>query len=83
VRAGQPGKLGEHIVKEESQPDTFPAPQVSHPVHAVIPVATTDQRQAVPAGVQTALDGAHAMFVKRAGLFRSIRQVIGRFFLRF
>src|SRR5208283_4597874 len=65
VGAGQLSKLGEHVVKKKSQPDTFTASLVSHPIHAVIPVTATHQRQTVFAEFQSVLDGARAMLVKR------------------
>src|SRR5204862_4409629 len=62
---GQFGDLREHIIKKKSQPDTFATSLFTHHVHAVVPIARTDQRQAVFAESQTVLDGAHAMLVER------------------
>jgi hypothetical protein len=76
ARARQLGELGEHVVEEEGQPDALAASLVSHPVHAVIPVAAAYERQAVFAEPQSPLDRADAVFVERGRLLRAIRQVI-------
>src|SRR3546814_16891681 len=39
----------ECLVQEESKPDALAASALPHPVHAVVPVAGADQRQAPPA----------------------------------
>ena len=75
-------ELREHVVKKECQPDTFAAPIIPHLVHAVVPIARTDQGQAVLAEFQTVLDGAHAMFIKRGRFLRAVRQIVIRFLLR-
>jgi hypothetical protein len=48
---GEFSKLHQHVVKKEGEPDTFAAAFVPDQVHAVVPVATTDQRQAVLAEI--------------------------------
>ena len=70
-RARQLGELREHIVKEKGQPDTFAAALFADQVHAVVPIAAADQRQAVFAEVQAVLDRAHAMFVERGRFLRN------------
>ena len=80
-RARQARKLGEHVVQEEGQPDALAAAVVAHPVHAVIPVAAPDEGQAVYAEFQAALDGAHAVLVKRRRLLGPVRQVVVGFLL--
>ena len=82
VPARQFGKLGQHVVKEESQPDAFAAALFADQIHPVIPVAAAHQRQAMCAEFQSAFDGANAMFVQRGRLFGAIRQIIVRFLLR-
>eukprot|EP00825_Cyclidium_porcatum_P015593 TRINITY_DN18937_c0_g2_i1.p2 TRINITY_DN18937_c0_g2~~TRINITY_DN18937_c0_g2_i1.p2 ORF type:complete len:499 (+),score=45.42 TRINITY_DN18937_c0_g2_i1:295-1791(+) len=74
--ARQPGKLGQHIVEEEGQPDTLAAPEVADQVHAVIPVAPAHERQAVRAKTEAVLDGAHAMLVEGPRFAGAPRQVI-------
>ena len=82
ARARQFGKLGEHVVEEERQPDAFAAALFAHQVHAVVPVAAAHQRQTVFAEFQSVFDGAHAMLVERGRLFGAIRQIIVSFLLR-
>ncbi len=59
----------QHLAGEEAQPHAFAAAGLADPVHAVVPVAAADQRQAVHAARQAVLDRAHAMLVQasRAG----------------
>ena len=47
VRGRQAGKLHQHVVEEEGQPYAFTFTFVAHGVHAVVPVAGTDERQPV------------------------------------
>ena len=81
ARAGQPGKLRQHVVEEERQPDAFAAPRVPHAVHAVVPVAAPHQRQSVLAEFQAALDGDHAVLVERRRQFGAVREVVVSLFL--
>ena len=69
--ARQVGKLGQHVVEEERQPDAFAAALLADQVHAIVPIAATHQRQAVIAEFQSVLDGADAMLVKRGRFLRS------------
>ena len=82
ARARQLGKLREHIVKKKGQPDAFAAAFFSDQVHAVIPIAGADQRQAVLAKFQAVLDRAHAMLVERGRFLGAIRQIVIRFLFR-
>jgi len=61
----------------------FPLSFFADEVHAVVPVTAAHERQTVLAKFQTIFYGAHAMFVKRAGFGRALRQIVIRFFLRF
>ena len=67
----QLGKLRQHVVEEEGEPDAFAAAVFADQVHAVVPIAAAHQRQAVFAEFQAVLDGAHAMFVERGRLLAS------------
>ncbi len=60
------GKPHQHVVKKESQPDTFTPSFFSDQIHSVIPVTAPNQRQAMGAESQPMFDRAHAMFVHRA-----------------
>ena len=73
ARARQLGELREHFVQEEAQPDAFALALIAHQVHAVVPVAGADQRQAVLAEAQAVPDGAHAVLVQAGRLRRSGR----------
>ena len=74
-------KTPEHVVLEEGQPDTFAAAIRADQVHAVVPVAATDQRQAMHATGPGVFQRAQAVSVKRFGLFRTHRQVVITLFL--
>ena len=76
LQVGDLRKARQHIEQEECQPHAFAAAFLADLVHTVVPVAGADQRQAVHAEAQAALDGAHAMLVQRADLVRAGRQVV-------
>ncbi len=63
-------------VKEPSDEDALPAPLGSDPVVAVVPVAAPDERQAVGAGGERALDGPHAVLEESSLLCRYGRQPV-------
>ena len=54
-----------------------PAPHAD-PVHAVVPVARTDQRQAVRAEAQTVANGANAVLIKTRQLGGTSGQIVVR-----
>ena len=64
TRTRQLGELPEHFAQEEAQPDALALALHPHQVHAVVPVAGTDQRQAVLAELQSTPDGPHAVLVQ-------------------
>src|SRR3546814_6125279 len=71
------------LVQEESKPDALAASALPHPVHAVVPVAGADQRQAALAEpVQRTLQPAHAVLVQRFAQARARRQVVVRLLVR-
>src|SRR6202011_5346496 len=82
VPARQFGKARQHIVKEESEPDTFTPALDSDQIHSVIPVAAPHERQAMFAELQPVFDGANAMVIECGRLSGAARQVIVRFLLR-
>ena len=56
----------QHVVEEEPQPHAFAATAFADPVHAIVPVASADQRQAALAQqFGAALQGQHAVLVER------------------
>ena len=57
-------------VQKPSQPDAFSTARRSHPVHAVVPIPRTEQRQTVRAHGKTGIERADAMFVQRCRLDR-------------
>src|SRR5437867_9579116 len=71
----------QRFIKKKSQPYTFALAGFSHQVHAVVPVAGTDQRQTVNAKLEAIQDGPNAVLIQCA-LFsgRAGRTVIGIFF---
>ena len=82
VQSGQNGKLFQHVVKKKRQPDAFAFSFFADEIHTVVPIAAAHQRQTVFAEFQAIFDRAHAVFVKRAGLGRAVRQIVIRFLFR-
>ena len=68
AQAGHGREILQHLVQEEGQPHAFTLAVLADLVHAIVPVAGTDQRQAPFAEAQAVLDGAHAMLVQIARL---------------
>src|SRR3972149_3638533 len=56
-------------MKEEAEPRALPSSLMSHPVHAVVPVAASHEGKTVGARRQPFVDGTKAMLEERA-LFR-------------
>src|ERR1041384_8652351 len=81
--AGQLCKLGEHVIEEESQPDTLAAPLCAYQIHPVVPVAAPYERQAMLGEFEGVFDGVNAMLIQRGRRFGAIGQVIVRFLPRF
>jgi hypothetical protein len=67
-------ELGEHGVEEEAEPRALAAARGADAVEAVVPVAAANERKAVRARRDAALDRAHAVLVDRAGLRRQPRR---------
>ena len=63
--------------QEPAEPNAFAAALLADAVHAVIPVAGSDQGQTVRAGRQIALEPQYAMRVERCSLLQYCRQVEG------
>ena len=57
-------------MQQPAQPDALAPALLAHPVHAVVPVAAADQRQAVGADRQARVKRAGAMVVQAGGLVR-------------
>ena len=55
-------------VQKPTQPYAFALPARADPVHAVVPVAAADQRQAVPSDRKAAIETPSAVFEKRGAL---------------
>ena len=75
-------KLRENIVQEECEPDAFAYAFVAYLVHPVVPVAGTDERQAMWTKAQTMSDRPYAMFKQRPADVAARRQIIEGFFFR-
>ena len=71
------GEAAEHGVEKEAEPDTLALPLSAHSIHAIVPVARADQRQAVRADDERSVDRAQAMLVDVATLPRRRRLQIG------
>ncbi len=75
IRPRHRGELPEHVVQEEAQPDALALAPHPHQIHAVVPVAGTDQRQAMLTEPQAVPDGAHAMLIQAGRLGGAVGQV--------
>jgi hypothetical protein len=53
-------------VQEEAQPRAFAAPGLADAVHAVVPVAASEQRQSVRAARRAPFDGPYAVLEQGA-----------------
>lgn len=80
LAAGDIYELLQHLVEEETQPHAFALALFTDAVHAVVPIAAADQRQAVGAAGHAVLDGAHAVLVEAFLQRRALRQVVVGFF---
>ena len=80
--AGDLGELHEHFVEEEAQPDALALASCAHHVHAVVPVAGTDERQVVLPDAQALQNGADTMVVQAGGLFGPAGQIVVGVLLR-
>ena len=67
------GKLNEHVMQEESQPDTLAAPVEPNQIHSIVPVPATHQRKAMLAEPQAMHESPRAMFVQTCDLFGTNR----------
>src|ERR1700686_3192930 len=83
MTAGQIGETRQYLVQEESQPDAFSLAVFADQVHAVIPIASSDQGKAVFASLETGHDRLNTVVVQSAGHLRSHRQIVIRIFFRF
>ena len=75
------GKMLEHVVEEEGQPDAFALAVFADQIHAVVPVATADQRQSVLAKLQSVLDRPDTMLVERGRFLGAMGRVVIGFLL--
>jgi hypothetical protein len=69
VQARKCGKLLEHFKQEKGQPDAFAFAVLAHQIHAVVPVAGPDQRQAVRTESEPYDNGADTVLVQAGLLF--------------
>ena len=61
TRIGEGREGGERRVQEPTEPDTLALAAFADPIHAVVPVAGTDQRQAMDADREALVEPARAM----------------------
>ena len=64
---GKAFKPNQNIIQEEGEPDAFPPALISHPVHPIIPIATSHQWKPVSPKAEPALDGADPVLIQRDG----------------
>ena len=76
VPVRQRSELAQHFVEEEAEPHAFPLALDADPVHAVVPVARADQRQAVLTKAESPPDGSHAVLVQALSSKGATGQVI-------
>lgn len=67
-------KLREYKVQEPRYPDALAAALGADTIHAIVPVAGTDQQQLMRPDVHTALKGARTVFEQCCRLASSARQ---------
>src|ERR1700726_3150970 len=70
------------MTKEESKPDAFAFAVPADEIHAVVPVAGSDQRQPMRAASEAMQDCPHAMLIDIRALVGPAWQVIVRVVLR-
>ena len=66
-------KRSQRRVQEPAEPDALAAACDADAIHAVVPIAGAEQRQAVRADRQTRIERAHAMLEQRRGIARRRR----------
>ena len=70
AQVGDPRELPQVREEKPAQPDAFAPALVTDAVHAVVPIAGSDQGEAVAAHVEAPVQGPPAVFVQRRSLFR-------------
>ena len=80
--ARQRRELAQHFAQEEPEPDAFAAALVPDAIHAVVPVAGADQRQAVRAVAQPMLNRSPRMLVQARRFGRAPGHVVPRLLVR-
>ena len=55
-------------MEEEAQPGALAAAFAADPIHAVVPVAAADERQAMSSGGRGTVDGAETVLVETRSL---------------
>src|SRR2546430_5163781 len=76
------GEFSEDVTKEESEPDAFALAVPPDEIHAVVPIAGSDQRQSMRAESQPMQNCSHAVLINIRDFVQSARQVIVRIVLR-
>ena len=75
-------KLGQHGIKEKSQPNAFAFTVFPHKVHAVVPITRADEWQAVFAKADASQDGPHTVIIQTGRLFRPSGKIVIRVLIR-
>ena len=70
------GEAAEHVAHEEREPDALAFAFPAHHVHAVVPVAGTDEGKAVFTEPETPSNGPHTMIVETGRLPGPARKII-------
>src|SRR6266576_5028450 len=76
------GEFSEDVTKEESEPDAFALAVPPDEIHAVVPIAGSDQRQSMRAESETMQDCPHAVLINTRAFVGAARQIVIRVVLR-
>src|SRR4030088_1310591 len=76
------GEAAERRGEKPGEPDTLALPMNPHSVHAVVPIAGSDEWKPVHARGGRAIERADAMLVECAGLVAPDRLLVGLLFIR-
>jgi hypothetical protein len=74
-------ELPHGIEQKEPEPNAFPFAPLADQIHAVVPIAASDQGQAMFAKSQTASDRSNAVFIEGRAILRDCGKVIMGFFI--
>ena len=74
-------KAHEHVIQEKAQPDAFTPAFPADQIHAIVPVAGTDERQTAFAKGEPVQNGADTVLIQTGSLVRTFGQIVIRVLL--